>query len=157
MHRRSSQATTATPGACNTLKSGLRSWSAASKVPSARLCSNSTAVNEYGHRHTPSGEVGHTCGASIGYIVGRDSWQHDMTYIKTKCVAGNNSRVKHSETNPRNVISLLTLQMMHDECMGHSRDLTSAAPLRRRWPSATATRIRAWAWACAWYHCTCMR
>ena len=109
MQRRSSQATTATPGACNTLQSGLRSWSAASKVPRARPCSNSTAVNEYGHRDTPSGEVGDTCGASIGYMAGRDSWRHDMTYIDTKCVANNNSRLRHSETNPRKAILLLTL------------------------------------------------
>ena len=42
-----------------------------------------------------------------------------MAYIETKCVAGNNSRLKHSETNPRKAISLLTLQMMPDERMGH--------------------------------------
>ena len=34
-------------------------------------------------------------------------------------MTNNNSRLRHSEANPRNVISLLTLQMMHDERMGH--------------------------------------
>ena len=52
-------------------------------------------------------------------MVGQDSWLHDMAYIETRCVPNNNSRLKHSEANPRNAISLITLKMMHDARMGH--------------------------------------